>query len=77
MTQLTSNDFEAVAWPQLVWSLTRRSISVFMATNQPAHRNHGRCTPPLRQRDQILPPPDLWHQQCRHDILRIEARRLL
>ena len=79
MTQMTSNDFEAVAWPQLVWSLTRSSIthlwrqtSKWAATMTDEIRRSAQ-----RRSDPILPRPDLWHQQCRRDILRIEARRIL
>jgi len=79
MTQMTSNDFGAVAWPQLVWLLTRSSITHLWrqtskcgATMVGALRRSAQ-----RERHQVLPPPELWHQQCRRDILRIEARRIL
>jgi hypothetical protein len=79
MTQMTSNEFEAVAWPQLVWSLTRSSIthlwrqaSKWAATMPDDIRRSAQ-----RQLDQTLPPPDLWQDQFRRDTLRIEARRIL
>ena len=79
MTQMTSNDFEAVAWPQLVWSLTRSSIAHLwrQASKRPATMTYDIRRSAHRQREQILPPPNNWEHQLRRDILRNEARRIL
>jgi hypothetical protein len=79
MAQIASNEFGAVTWSQLVWTPTRGLIGrLWQQTGKCAATMNGkvRCWA-QRQRDQVLPPPDLWHQQCRRDILRIEARRIL
>ena len=79
MTQMTSNEFEAVTWSRLGWTLTRGSIGCLW-------RQASRCVATMvgelrrsaqRQSEQMLPPPNLWQHQCRRDILRIEARRML
>lgn len=79
MTQVTAIDFEGVAQSQLVQTPTRgtgahlwRQLSRCAAG---IARELGRCT--QRRSDHTLPLPDQSNRQFRHDILRIEARRLL
>ena len=79
MTEMTSNDFKAVALPRLVWSLTRSSITHFwrQASKWAATMTDEIRHSAQRQREQTLPPPNLWQDQFRRDSHRIEARRIL
>ena len=77
MTQVTANDFEGVAQSQLLQTPTQdlgahswRRMSRYAAVRGLRRWAQGRS-------DQTLPPPYVSNRQFRHDILRIEARRLL
>jgi hypothetical protein len=76
---MTAIDFEGVAQSQLVQAPTRgtgahlwRQLTRCAAA---VARELSRCA--RRPGDHTLPLPDQSNRQFRHDILRIEARRLL
>jgi hypothetical protein len=79
MTQVTAIDLEGVAQSQLVQTPTQDSGAHLW-------RQMSKCAARMacglrrwaqRRTDQVLLPPDVSGRQFRHDILRIEARRLL
>jgi len=79
MTQVTAIDLEGVTQTQLVQTPTRdlgahlwRQMSKCAATMA-----RELCRWVQSRNDQTLPSPDASNRQLRHDILRIEARRLL
>lgn len=79
MTQVTANNFEGIAQSQLLqtpaqdssarlwWQMSRCAMAVAREL----------CRWARRRGDQTLLPPYVSNRQFRHDILRIEARRLL
>jgi hypothetical protein len=79
MTQVTAIEFEGVARSRLVQTPTR-------GTGAHLWRKMSRCAVAMarelsrcaqRRSDHTLPLPDQSNRQFRHDILRIETRRLL
>jgi hypothetical protein len=79
MTQVTANDFEGVPQSQLLQTPAQDlgAHSWRRMSRYAAAAAHGLRRWAQGRSDQTLPPPYVSNRQFRHDILRIEARRLL